>query len=117
MGVVGVIMAAYKRLAIIMDGPSGGDGGLGRSAVVVPFNGGRVIVIMGRTARSSPEVVRPGALVLTLPNTPCFLPQIQIGSTSKQYVACRAYSKRSTPVDRSDGYLYVFNDSSTQTAG
>ena len=43
-------------------------------------------------------------------------PQIQIGSTSHVLLACRAYSKRSTPVDRSDGYLYVFNDSSTQTA-
>ena len=44
-------------------------------------------------------------------------PQIQIGSTSDVLLACRAYSKRSTPVDGSDGYLYVFNDFWTQTAG
>ena len=43
--------------------------------------------------------------------------QIQIGSTVKQYDPRRAYSKRSTPVDGSDGYLYVFNDFSPQTAG
>ena len=44
-------------------------------------------------------------------------PQIQIGSTSKQYVACRAYLKRLTPVDRPDGYLYVSNGFPFQNVG
>ena len=43
--------------------------------------------------------------------------QIQIGSTTIVLLACRAYSKRSTPVDHSDGHLYVLNDFPFQTSG
>ncbi len=41
-------------------------------------------------------------------------PQIQIGSTRIILLACRGYSKRSTPVDHSDGQLHVSNEISPQ---
>ena len=44
-------------------------------------------------------------------------PQIQLGSTNHVLLACRAYLKRLTPVDRPDGHLYVFNGLAAQTAG